>query len=345
MAKLPDLHVSQRLKSVLPPLDKAARKKLEANIVADGEVLDPVLYWNDGKRNVVIDGINRWEIIRRLKITKYQTKEVTSIGTTYKEAAEWVHDHYDGQRHTTREALGKWYNEWKAKWGGTRQSKSTNDDLKTAEKIGKKAGVSARTVERAGARVEALSKCTKPVQRGIESGKIKATDAEVKTLSQLSPIHQDNIARDIRGGKAKAVTEAMKKRKIKPSPLTKCSADFAQAVDAGSVKISKEQITALAGLPAKKRRQAERDMMAGKSAGHAINPHRPKVKTLSPAEKDAREARDQVKIWHDTVKRWLSQNPSIDELREKFPGKHGDQVVKAATQLYEKLKEWQKVIK
>ncbi len=69
----------------------------------------------------------------------------------------------------------------------------------------------------------------------------------------------------------------------------------------------------------------------------------PKRKEKSPTAADAAQA--QVKIWADAVGRWLGQPTSIDDLRAKFPSKHGDRVVTLATELYEALKLWQKAIR
>ena len=69
------------------------------------------------------------------------------------------------------------------------------------------------------------------------------------------------------------------------------------------------------------------------------------IVALDGAEAEAFDARQQVKCWADTVGRWLSQLPSIDGYRKTYPGPKGDKVVKAATELYKLLKEWEKVIK
>lgn len=57
------------------------------------------------------------------------------------------------------------------------------------------------------------------------------------------------------------------------------------------------------------------------------------------------DAKQQIKLWADTVGRWLRDKPNIDEFREKWPSKEGDRVVKAATELFEALKNWVKVVK
>lgn len=56
-------------------------------------------------------------------------------------------------------------------------------------------------------------------------------------------------------------------------------------------------------------------------------------------------AKKQVKIWADTIARWLGSSPSIDEYRGEWPGPKGDRVLKAAKELYEALKDWPKAIK
>lgn len=353
----PDLHISKRLKDLLPSLTKEEREQLKANIEADGRVTDPILYWNDGKKNVVVDGMHRFDIARRGDIP--WKSEPILIGDTYEDVEVWMLNRQLGRRNllspqAIRKVRGELYNKLKRKDGGHGDQGAGRQNVgpkPAAETVAKAAGVNTRTVERDGARLDALKKCTPAVQKGIDSEAFKATDAEVKTLSGLNALNQDNIAKDMRNKVAKTVTEAMEKRKIKQPAgkkaalPAKCSADFKAAVEGGKIKIAKEQITTLSGLPPKKRRQAELAMLDGKSAAHAINPLRPKIKTLTPAEKELAEAKEQVKIWHDTLKRWLSQHPSIDELREKHPSKQGDHVVKLATQLFESLKNWQKVIK
>ncbi|MEA3350564.1 MAG: hypothetical protein U9Q82_08090 [Chloroflexota bacterium] len=67
--------------------------------------------------------------------------------------------------------------------------------------------------------------------------------------------------------------------------------------------------------------------------------------TASPEQAPAYYAREQVKIWADTIGRWLQQSPSIDEYRGQWAGPRGDRVVKAATELFEALKLWGKEIK
>ena len=219
-----DLHISKQLKALLPPLTPEERKQLEANIVADGRVTDTILYWHDGKENKVADGMNRFEIARRLGIS-YKAEPI-EIGDTYEEVELWILNRQLGRRNllspqAIRKVRGDLFNRIKGARGGDRKSeksKCQNDTLigDAAEEVAGKAGVSPATIKRDGARVDVLKKCSPSVQKGVNSETFKLSDADVKTLSKLSPVHQDNVAKDLRQGKAKTVTEALQKRKIKP---------------------------------------------------------------------------------------------------------------------------------
>ena len=54
------LHIDPEFKAQIPPLTEDERKQLEENILADGEILSPLLVWND----TIVDGHNRYEILQ-----------------------------------------------------------------------------------------------------------------------------------------------------------------------------------------------------------------------------------------------------------------------------------------
>lgn len=222
-----DLHISSRLKKLLPPLTDEERKQLQANILSDGQLTDPILYWFDGAKNVVMDGMHRWPIVRNTDIP-YSTKQVES--DSYEDAELWVLNHQLGRRNLLspqgiRKVRGELYNRLKRQDGGHGDQGADRQNVgpkPAAETIAKAAGVGPRTVERDGASIAALAKCTTAIQKGINSDAFKASAAELQTLSKLADQHQDNIASDLRKDRAKTVTAAMKLRKIKaPAPKTK----------------------------------------------------------------------------------------------------------------------------
>ena len=214
-----DLHISKRLKALLPALTSEERQQLKANIEADGRVTDPLLYWNDGKRNVIVDGMNRWAIIKDTAIP--YTSIALKFGS-YEEAEIWILDHQLGQRNllkpaAIRKVRGQLYNRLKGQQGGdhtSQEAKGQNVPLlgTAASQVATKAGVSEKTVKRDGARVAAIEGLTKPAQKVAEG----ATDAEVKTLAKLDETGQNAVARAVRTGQAGSVKEAVKVTGVKP---------------------------------------------------------------------------------------------------------------------------------
>lgn len=213
-----DLHISKRLKALLPPLTDAERQQLKGNIESDGEILEPILFWDDGKKNVVVDGMNRFEIARKENLA-YPCKSLCF--ESYEEVELWILNHQLGRRNllapaAIRKIRGDLYNRLKRKDAGHGDQRS-GGQIDTpiqdaAEEVAEKAGVSASTVKRDGARVNAIASLTKAAKLVAE----KATHAEVKKLAKLSEVDQDRVARAVRVRQAGTVSEAIKLIGAKP---------------------------------------------------------------------------------------------------------------------------------
>lgn len=217
-----DLHISKRLKAILPPLTEEERTQLEANIKADGRLTDAILYWHDGERNVVIDGMHRWQIVKGTDIP-YTTRKLDF--EDYTAAEIWILDHQLGRRNllepsAIRTLRGELYNRIKAQRGGDHKSEKSNGQNvpligDAAEIVAEKAGVSERTVRRDGARVAAIEGLTKAAQVVAK----ELSDKEITTLAKLTDDQQDRVARLIRTKSAAGVGDALSKAKIKvPTP-------------------------------------------------------------------------------------------------------------------------------
>lgn len=208
-----DLHIVERLRKLLPQLTTDEKKQLRENIKADGEVQHDILWWFDGTRKAVIDGMHRWEIVRGTDIP-YKTKEMHFAN--YEEAEIWILNHQLGRRNLIkpsdfRKVVAELYNRLKSQRGGDHKSPESKCHFDTligtpAEIVGESAGISPRTVTLISARANAESTLSK----GAKAIADKATDAEVKALSQLEVGDQEQVARLIRTGKVKTAKEALK---------------------------------------------------------------------------------------------------------------------------------------
>lgn len=207
-----DLHIEERLRNLLPQLTPEEREQLKKNIESDGHVRDPILYWHDGKRNVVIDGMHRWEIVRETTIP-YRTEQM--YFANYEEAEFWILNHQLGRRNllnptAIRKVRGELYNRLKTTHGGDRKSeksKCQNETLNgdAATEVAEKAGVSRSTIKRDGDRVETLKSLTKSAQEVAEN----ASDKDVKALAKLSPSDQNAVASAMRKGEASTIPDAI----------------------------------------------------------------------------------------------------------------------------------------
>ena len=227
----PELHISKRLQTILPVLTDEERAQLKANILADGAVTDPIIYWYDGKRNVVVDGMHRFDIARGEGLP-FPCREI-KLGDTYEHAELWIRQRQFGRRNllspqAQRTAIGKLYNTLKRADGGHGDQRA-GDHFGTplqsaAAEVSRKTGVPESTVKKLGAREEALSKCAGTIQKGVNSGTIKATDAEIKALSKATPKTQFEIAKAVRNGDtlsdAMAGLQTEKTPKSKPTKKT-----------------------------------------------------------------------------------------------------------------------------
>ena len=82
-----------------------------------------------------------------------------------------------------------------------------------------------------GARVEVLAKCTTAVQKGVETGVFKPSDADLKLLAKLTAEDQNVIAMDLRKEKASSVKESMKAQGIKQPGKKKPKPKLAKKLD------------------------------------------------------------------------------------------------------------------
>jgi hypothetical protein len=229
-----DLHISPRLQKLLPPLTAQEKKQLEVNLVADGRALDPILFWYDGEKKYIIDGMHRYPIATK-KDLPFETDRV-EIDGGMEEVEIWILDHALGQRNllspqAIRKIRGELYNRLKRKDAGhgdhAPQSGRPGGQNVTpvgnaAEKIGGKAGVSPRTIKRDGQRVEALGKCVPAIQKVVAAETLKVSDADLKMIAKLSKADQQTVATAIRKGRANSVRAAMKLDGIK-APAAKSS--------------------------------------------------------------------------------------------------------------------------
>lgn len=214
-----ELVISSKFKQLLPALSEEEAKQLEANIVSDGRVRDPILYWHHGGKNLVVDGMNRYGIAKKTG-KPYRTEPITF--DSFDEAELWILNNALGRRnlmkpHEVRKVRGELYNRLKGGRGGANNQhppevpKGQNVPLKktAAQQVAEKSGVDEKTIKRDGKRVEIIESLPKTIQNAINEDRLPVSDEQLKALAKLEADKQIAVARDVRtGSKVDAALEA-----------------------------------------------------------------------------------------------------------------------------------------
>ena len=207
---LNDLKIDPEFEEKIPPLTEDEFSLLEQNIVADGEVLDPLIVWN----NTILDGHNRYRILKKHSEIPFKTfpKEFPDKYA----AIAWICRNQLGRRNLTPEQkrylVGKQYKAEKASHGaedGFRGNRFTgglvspqNEDLlestKTSERIAKENGTSKSYVERAekyADGVDAADEVLPGMRKELLSGTIHPTQSAVTAVARAAPEDRAELAK------------------------------------------------------------------------------------------------------------------------------------------------------
>ena len=125
-----DLQIDKEFAEKIPPLTKEEYEQLEANILADGVVINPLIVWN----GVIVDGHNRYRILQDHPEIPFQVHE-KEFSDRY-EVIAWICKNQLGRRNLTpaqrKYLIGKQYEAEKAIHGGNRDTSRENDGRFTA---------------------------------------------------------------------------------------------------------------------------------------------------------------------------------------------------------------------
>ena len=238
-----DLKIDPEFQNKIPPLTEAEFEQLRENILAAGEVYEPIVTWN----GVIVDGNNRYKIIRDNPGVKWRAREMQFADRWA--AFEWMYKNQLGRRNLTDEQrtymIGKMYEARKKSVGAPEgnanakkqmlqnanivfsgeKSKSQNSNLKsggrtprTDEIIGEELGVNHATVHRAykfAQGVDALKEVNPEAADKVLRGEANVTKAGVRTIKDMDGEAKARVAKAIeQGEQVKFKTEGPPKAEI-----------------------------------------------------------------------------------------------------------------------------------
>lgn len=190
-----ELKINERFSDACPQLTKEELQKLEALILKDGVIFNPILIWND----VIVDGHNRYFIAKRNQIP-FETKEITFASD--EEAIIWIKENAISQRNLNNYQRSKLVLEledhYKAKAKERMLAGKKTDPTPTLaggevrDQLASKAGVSHGTIDK----VRFIEqKAKRETKRQLEKGEatINAVYHELQREEQWNERHPDDF--------------------------------------------------------------------------------------------------------------------------------------------------------
>lgn len=227
-----NFRIDPEFENKIPPISEDEFKQLRENILTAGEVYEPLVVW-DG---VLVDGHNRWKVIRENPEVKWRTRNMQFADKWA--AFEWMYKNQLGRRNLTDEQrtymIGKMYEARKKTSGGTGANQHTatkaqdaqnGQAAKVATTDKSKHGVSGelaielnigrntvRRAEKFTKGVDALREVSPEAADKVLDGKAGTTRTEVADLAKSEP--------DIIEAFAQAVNEGKKPERKPRKPKT-----------------------------------------------------------------------------------------------------------------------------
>lgn len=218
------LRIDPEFKAQIPPLTQEERRQLEENILAEGELLAPILVWN----GTIVDGHNRYEILQSHPEIPCSVRDLEL--ETREEVLVWICKHQLGRQNLTPEQkkflMGKQYDAEKQSAGfhGNQHTRpvpsagAQNEHQQTAEKtcerIAQENHVSASAVRRAAlfaAGVDLAEELCPGIRQRVLSGDLKAPDALFERLAKARPEDYDALLEQIKNPQSRAKPAAKQK--------------------------------------------------------------------------------------------------------------------------------------
>ena len=236
------LKVDPEFQGKIPPLTFEELNQLEANILRDGRIINPIIVWE----GLIVDGHNRFIIAKKHPEIPYTVHE-TEFANRY-EAIIWICKNQLGRRNLTPEQkkylIGKQYEAEKCSNGGDRKSAVAKSGCqignliptsKTCQKVAKENGVGMRTVFRAeefAKGVDAAEEAVPGTRQKVLSGEVKPTAAEIASVARAPPEERPALVAEI--CKLKPPKPSAQKQKAPPAvaaPLPDASTSDEEAPD------------------------------------------------------------------------------------------------------------------
>ena len=222
------LKIDPEFQGKIPPLTFEELNQLEANILRDGRIINPIIVWE----GLIVDGHNRFTIAKKHPEIPFTVHE-KAFANRY-EAIIWICKNQLGRRNLTPEQkkylIGKQYEAEKCANGGDRKSAAAKsvgqngqliDKQFSRQRIAKENGVNDSFVKRAeqfSKGVDAAEEAVPGTRQKVLSGEVKPTAAEIASVARAPPEERPALVAEIcKPKKPKPQTPTAPKQKTPPA--------------------------------------------------------------------------------------------------------------------------------
>ena len=209
-----DLIIDEEFAGKIPPLTREEYEQLEANILADGVVINPLIVWN----GVIVDGHNRYRILQAHPEIPFQVHE-KEFSDRY-EVIAWICKNQLGRRNLTeaqkKYLIGKQYEAEKMRESfrgnqylgaestdesGSGQNDPDHISVRTSERIAREIGKGERYVRRAeefARGVDAAEELVPGIKQEIFTGVIHPPDKEIVAVARAPSDERKALVEQLR---------------------------------------------------------------------------------------------------------------------------------------------------
>ena len=242
------LKVDPEFQGKIPPLTFEELNQLEANILRDGRIINPIIVWE----GLIVDGHNRFTIAKKHPEIPFTVHE-KEFSSRY-EAIIWICKNQLGRRNLTPEQksylIGKQYEAEKhadfnrgnqytsSKKSGCYQNGNSQKLNRTCERIASENGIARNTVIRAeqfAKGIDAAEEAVPGTRQKVLSGEVKPTAAEIASVARAPPEERPALVAAIcKAKEPKSPKPLAPKQKVPPAvaaPLPDASTSDEESTD------------------------------------------------------------------------------------------------------------------
>ena len=219
-----ELKIDPEFRDKIPPLTESEFKQLEENIVADGEIREPIVTWH----GTIIDGHNRWAIHTKHPEIPYKVKDMEFADKWA--AIYWMVNNQLGRRNITDEQktylLGKLYEARKntcishdksGRFSPCTQNGNTvsTEPARVSEQIAKERGIAKNSVIRAehfAHGLDAADTVAPGFKEQVLTGAVKAPKSTIAEIAKMDEPERKQAVENIKAGKKPSAAKNAKAR-------------------------------------------------------------------------------------------------------------------------------------